>query len=129
MKNSNILNNSKEFFDSLSTEEFDNLLSKFGFEYEDISTCTNEIKSLKKYIQNTKINLFINRKLYSCISDLKDKEKSQKVIINNLEEKNRNFPIRLMGINLFENKKENLNKSYFDNDNEYDWNSVGLGAA
>ena len=50
MKNINILENSKAFFESLSTEEFDQLLDRFGFEYEDISNCSYELKLVKKYI-------------------------------------------------------------------------------
>ena len=48
MKEINILDNSKEFFESLSEEEFNDLLDEFGFEYEDISCYDSEVKALKK---------------------------------------------------------------------------------
>jgi hypothetical protein len=41
-KNINILNNSKEFFESLSPEEFDQLLDRFGFEYTKVDRTSNK---------------------------------------------------------------------------------------
>lgn len=79
MKNINILENSKAFFESLSTEEFDQLLDRFGFEYEDISNCSYELKLVKKYIQNIKINNYINRELFLYKNELKKpKERNNK---------------------------------------------------
>ena len=48
MKQFSILNDSKSFFENLNDDEMNKLLERFGFEYEDISYCTNEIKSIKK---------------------------------------------------------------------------------
>lgn len=50
-----ILDNPREFLENLSTKEFEELLNEFGFEYEDISNNSPELKAIKKYIQNLKI--------------------------------------------------------------------------
>ncbi|WP_373205840.1 hypothetical protein [Clostridium tertium] len=79
MKNINILEDSKVFFENLSTDEFDKLLNRFGFEYEDISNYSYELKSVKKYIQNIKINNYANKNLYLYRNEIKEqKEKSNK---------------------------------------------------
>lgn len=54
-----ILNNSKEYFDNLSKDEFENLLNEFGFKYEYIGDKSNDLKELKRYIHNIKISKFI----------------------------------------------------------------------
>ena len=71
MRQFSILNDSKSFFENLNENEMNKLLERFGFEYEDISYCTNDMKSIKKYIQNIKINLYMDRKKYFSISELK----------------------------------------------------------
>ena len=48
---SKILDNPKEFFDNLSTQEFEDLLNEFGFEYTIKSNLTlNELNNLTKSI-------------------------------------------------------------------------------
>lgn len=59
---SKILDNPKEFFDNLSTQEFEDLLNEFGFEYEDISENSTYIKNIKKYTENIKVNMFMSFK-------------------------------------------------------------------
>jgi hypothetical protein len=50
-----ILDNPKEYFDNLSKEEFKNLLDEFGFEYEDMTSLSDEGKEEYKQIVD---NLF-----------------------------------------------------------------------
>ena len=49
-----ILDNPKEFFESLSTQEFEDLLNEFGFEYTtkpnlDLNELNNYIKLILKF--------------------------------------------------------------------------------
>lgn len=79
MKSINILENSKEFFESLSIEEFDKLLNRFGFEYEDISNYSYELKLVKKYIQNIKINNYTNRELFLYKNEFKEQKEKNNI--------------------------------------------------
>ena len=48
---SKILDNPKEFFESLSTQEFEDLLNEFGFEYKTKSNLSlNELNNYTKSI-------------------------------------------------------------------------------
>ena len=60
-----ILDNPKEFFESLSTQEFEDLLNEFGFEYTtksnlSLNELNNYTKSILKF-QEEKSNSFKNR--------------------------------------------------------------------
>ncbi|WP_283700167.1 hypothetical protein [Clostridium perfringens] len=56
MSKTDILFNSKKFFDELSEVELTKLLKEFNFEYEDISFLSNEIREDIKIKQIEKIN-------------------------------------------------------------------------
>lgn len=62
---SKILDNPKEFFESLSTQEFEDLLNEFGFEYTtksnlSLNELNNYTKSILKF-QEEKSNKFKNK--------------------------------------------------------------------
>lgn len=56
MSKTDILFNSKKFFDELSEVELTKLLKEFNFEYEDISFLPSEIREDIKSTQIEKIN-------------------------------------------------------------------------
>ncbi|EGT0000313.1 hypothetical protein I9Y31_002613 [Clostridium perfringens] len=56
MSKTDILFNSKKFFDELSEVELTKLLKEFNFEYEDISFLSSEIRENIKSKQIEKIN-------------------------------------------------------------------------
>lgn len=125
MKDINILDNPNEFFDSLSTEEFKNLLDEFGFEYEDISSYNNEVKTLKKYIQNIKIKIYKSRKEYINFYKL-NSTSDIKVSINTTKMEKEYFE-QLLKFKSQINSNKKISKAV--QDDEYDWSSVELGAA
>lgn len=45
-----VLDNPKEFFENLSTEEFDRLLNEYGFEYEDLEVPVQNKRKIKSKI-------------------------------------------------------------------------------
>ena len=62
---SKILDSPKDFFESLSTQEFEDLLNEFGFEYKtksnlSLNELNNYTKSILKF-QEEKSNKFKNR--------------------------------------------------------------------
>ena len=62
---SKILDSPKDFFESLSTQEFEDLLNEFGFEYTtksnlSLNELNNYTKSILKF-QEEKSNKFKNR--------------------------------------------------------------------
>ena len=120
MKQFSILNDSKSFFENLNDDEMNKLLERFGFEYEDISYCTNEIKSIKKYIQNIKINLYINRKKNLSISELNIIRKQEDMI--DITNKSMSIPKKRI-------LKEMIFNGYKLVESNYDEDNVELGAA
>ncbi|MBO3390410.1 Uncharacterised protein [Clostridium perfringens] len=119
MKDVDILFESKLFFDGLSSTELTNLLDEFGFEYEDISNFNEETKKIKKYIQNIKINEYINKK--SCVFRRENEKNIQ--MRNNVD--------RRLYFKYNEGKYNPLKKERCDisREDRYNNENIGLGAA
>ena len=89
-----ILDNPKAYFESMSSDEFEALLNKYGFEYEDVSQQCYEVRIIKKYAQSVKISLLNNNNLFGCgkyiqklshsINYIMENSKIDKSIINKL---------------------------------------------
>ena len=123
-----ILDNPKEFFDSLSLSEFDNMLKKYGFEYEDISKQPKEVQAMKKYIQNVKISMVANNemnhylKLTTKVSkSVENIYKSIRVSMEKIEKFNEINNKKLLNIRIDINKKSE--------NNDYNENKLDLEAA
>lgn len=97
---SKILDNPKEFFESLSTQEFEDLLNEFGFEYEDISDNSIYIKNIKKYTENIKINMFMSFKSDVISKNYTTFDKEIKFTFNNA--------LKVQANELYKSKKEEL---------------------
>ncbi|ETI91894.1 MAG: hypothetical protein Q607_CBUC00017G0014 [Clostridium butyricum DORA_1] len=78
-----ILNNPKGYFESLSSDQFEALLNKYGFQYEDISEQSSELKAIKKYIQSVKVNLLSFSNLSQNIKSIQKLSTSINNIIQN----------------------------------------------
>ncbi|NFT07929.1 hypothetical protein FDF26_12815 [Clostridium botulinum] len=89
-----ILDDPKAYFDSMSSDDFEALLNKYGFKYEDVSKQCYDVRTIKKYVQSVKIGLLSNnnlplhgksiQKISKSISYIMGNSKIDKSIINKL---------------------------------------------
>lgn len=130
-----ILDNPKEFFDSLSSEEFQNLLDEFGFNYKKVESLNDNMDLIKNYskIISCQSNI-INNSLSNCLNKIK---LSNNIIKENMSKEFESLYIdtniymdlfnKLFSKTINEVKESNLEKNY--NEDRYKQSKTDLEAA
>lgn len=116
-----ILDNPKAYFEYMSSDEFEALLNKYGFEYEDVSQQCYEVRTIKKYVQSVKINLLSNnnlskhgkyiQKLSHSINYIMGNSKIDKSIINKLSN-NKSIYNHSNKIKILDNKYKSIDQDF-----------------
>lgn len=126
MKKISIMEDPKGFFESLSNSQFKDILDEFGFIYEDVSEYSYHIKSVKKYIQNIKINKYTNEIMHFNLNKLMDQKEN--IIISENYIDIREIDSEKLFSNIESTKKTTKTKEILM-ENKYDFYHVELGVA